>query len=131
MAGTPGRVFSRYELVNRVRGYEFTGHERSIDSHVKNLRRKLGDRDGRIVETVLGVGYRMSLHPSASVAGSGIGLAVVRELVTAHGGTVAARSEPGRGAIFTIRLPPADSLGFRPNEPLERSGGGQGGQGRA
>ena len=62
MAGTPGRVFSRYELVNRVRGYEFTGYERSIDSHVKNLRRKLGDRAGRIVETVLGVGYRMSLH---------------------------------------------------------------------
>jgi two-component system alkaline phosphatase synthesis response regulator PhoP len=62
MAGAPGRVFSRYELVNRVRGYEFTGYERSVDSHVKNLRRKLGDRDGQIVETVLGVGYRMSLH---------------------------------------------------------------------
>ncbi|GAA0452837.1 DNA-binding response regulator [Actinoplanes capillaceus] len=59
LAATPGRVFSRYELVNRVRGYEFAGYERTIDSHVKNLRRKLGDSGGEIVETVLGVGYRL------------------------------------------------------------------------
>ena len=38
----PGPAFSRYELVNRVRGYEYAGYERSIDSHVKNLRQKLG-----------------------------------------------------------------------------------------
>jgi two-component system sensor histidine kinase BaeS len=44
-------------------------------------------------------------HGSASVAGSGIGLAVVRELVTAHGGTVSAQSPPGQGARFTIELP--------------------------
>ncbi|GAA4474787.1 HAMP domain-containing sensor histidine kinase [Phytohabitans houttuyneae] len=48
---------------------------------------------------------------SRSVTGSGIGLAVVRELVTAHGGTVAAKSTPGRGAVFTIRLPLADGDG--------------------
>lgn len=59
LAATPGRVFSRYELVNRVRGYEFAGYERTIDSHVKNLRRKLGPAGGDIVETVLGVGYRL------------------------------------------------------------------------
>jgi DNA-binding response OmpR family regulator len=59
LAAVPGRVFSRYELVNRVRGYEFAGYERTIDSHVKNLRRKLGDAAGEIVETVLGVGYRL------------------------------------------------------------------------
>ena len=58
LTGTPGRVFSRYELVNRVRGYEFTGYERSIDSHVKNLRRKLGPDATSIVVTVLGAGYR-------------------------------------------------------------------------
>ena len=59
LAGTPGRVFSRYELVNRVRGYEFAGYERTIDSHVKNLRHKLGSDGASIVETVLGVGYRL------------------------------------------------------------------------
>ena len=59
LAGTLGRVFSRYELVNRVRGYEFAGYERTVDSHVKNLRRKLGNAANDIVETVLGVGYRL------------------------------------------------------------------------
>jgi DNA-binding response OmpR family regulator len=59
LAATPGRVSSRYELVNRVRGYEFEGYERTIDVHVKNLRRKLGSSGPQVVETVLGVGYRL------------------------------------------------------------------------
>ncbi|MFI6660645.1 response regulator transcription factor [Streptomyces sp. NPDC050523] len=59
LASVPGRVYSRYELVNRLRGYEFTGYERTIDSHVKNLRHKLGDMGSELVETVLGVGYRL------------------------------------------------------------------------
>lgn len=54
----PGRAYSRYELVNRVRGYEFAGYERTIDSHIKNLRHKLGDAGTEMIETVLGVGYR-------------------------------------------------------------------------
>jgi two-component system alkaline phosphatase synthesis response regulator PhoP len=61
LAAVPGRVFSRAELVNRVRGYEFVGYERTVDSHIKNLRRKLGDDAAAIVETVLGVGYRFGL----------------------------------------------------------------------
>lgn len=62
VAASPGRVYSRYELVNRVRGYEYAGYERTIDSHVKNLRRKLGPRAADVVETVTGVGYRLGLH---------------------------------------------------------------------
>jgi DNA-binding response OmpR family regulator len=64
---TPGRVYSRYELINRVRGYEFEGYERTIDSHVKNLRRKIerDPRNPRVIETVLGVGYRLGLPPDA------------------------------------------------------------------
>ncbi|MBM2616368.1 response regulator transcription factor [Actinoplanes sp. LDG1-06] len=59
LAATPGRVYSRYELINQVRGYEFPGYERTVDSHVKNLRHKLGPASAEIVETVLGVGYRL------------------------------------------------------------------------
>jgi len=63
LARTPGRVYSRYELINRVRGYEFEGYERTIDSHVKNLRRKIEADPQRpaIVQTVLGAGYRLGL----------------------------------------------------------------------
>jgi DNA-binding response OmpR family regulator len=63
LAQVPGRVYSRYELINRVRGYEFEGYERTIDSHVKNLRRKI-ERDPHepeIVLTVLSGGYRLGL----------------------------------------------------------------------
>jgi DNA-binding response OmpR family regulator len=63
LAAVPGRVYSRFELINRVRGYEFEGYERTIDSHVKNLRRKIEDEPGdpQIIQTVLGGGYRLGL----------------------------------------------------------------------
>jgi DNA-binding response OmpR family regulator len=63
LATVPGRVYSRYELINRVRGYEFEGYERTVDSHVKNLRRKVEQGQGSqvIVQTVLGGGYRLGL----------------------------------------------------------------------
>ena len=49
--------------MNRVRGYEYAGYKRTVDSHVKNLRRKL-ERDAHapvIVQTVVGAGYRLGL----------------------------------------------------------------------
>ena len=63
LANAPGRVYSRYELVNRVRGLEFDGYERTIDTHVKNLRCKLGDdpQHPAVIETVVGAGYRLGL----------------------------------------------------------------------
>jgi DNA-binding response OmpR family regulator len=63
LATVPGRVYSRFELINRVRGYEFEGYERTVDSHVKNLRRKIEDDPAspRIIRTVLGGGYRLGL----------------------------------------------------------------------
>ena len=67
LARAPGRVYSRYELINRVHGYEFDGYERTVDSHVRNLRRKV-ERDPhepRIVETVLGAGYRLGVRRDA------------------------------------------------------------------
>ena len=51
----PGRVFTREMLLSKLWGYDFFGDERVVDSHIKNLRHKLG-RD--YIETVRGVGYR-------------------------------------------------------------------------
>ena len=63
LASVPGRVYSRLELINRVRGYEFEGYERTVDSHVKNLRRKIEQDPAspQIIQTVLGGGYRLGL----------------------------------------------------------------------
>jgi DNA-binding response OmpR family regulator len=63
LATVPGRVYSRFELINKVRGYEFEGYERTVDSHVKNLRRKIEEDPGspRIIVTVLGGGYRLGM----------------------------------------------------------------------
>jgi DNA-binding response OmpR family regulator len=62
----PGRVYSRMELVEKVLGYDFEGYERTIDSHVKNLRAKLDDdpREPRFIYTVHGVGYRFEAPKS-------------------------------------------------------------------
>jgi two-component system, OmpR family, response regulator RegX3 len=62
----PGRVYSRMELVEKVLGYDFEGYERTIDSHVKNLRAKLGDdpKEPRFIYTVHGVGYRFEAPKS-------------------------------------------------------------------
>lgn len=61
LAGRPGRVWSRAELLGRVQRDEVGGYERSVDVHVKNLRRKLGDDPAapRFVATVPGVGYKL------------------------------------------------------------------------
>jgi DNA-binding response OmpR family regulator len=62
LATYPGRVYSRLELVNRVQGYDFEGYERTIDVHVKNLRKKIeaDPAKPRYIETVVGVGYRLA-----------------------------------------------------------------------
>jgi DNA-binding response OmpR family regulator len=67
LATVPGRVYSRFELINRVRGYEFEGYERTVDSHVKNLRRKIEQDPAspRMIQTVLGGGYRLGLARDA------------------------------------------------------------------
>jgi DNA-binding response OmpR family regulator len=67
LAAHPGRVFSRFELVTRVQGYDYDGYERTIDAHVKNLRRKLAEdpRRPRYVVTVTGVGYKLGVRPDA------------------------------------------------------------------
>jgi two-component system OmpR family response regulator len=60
LAEMPGRVWSREQIGQRVFGESFDTYDRTIDSHVKNLRAKLGPRPdgGSYVETVRGIGYR-------------------------------------------------------------------------
>ena len=67
LASRPGRVFSRYELVTRVQGYDYEGYERAIDVHVKNLRKKLGEdtKTPHYVQTVTGVGYKFGAASDA------------------------------------------------------------------
>lgn len=57
----PGHAFTRLELIEKGMGYAYDGMERTVDSHIKNLRKKLGvDADDPIyIETVYGVGYRL------------------------------------------------------------------------
>jgi len=60
MAREPGRVFTRQQLIHAALGYDFEGFERTIDAHVKNLRRKI-EADPKVpsyIRTVFGVGYR-------------------------------------------------------------------------
>ena len=58
----PGKVWSRESLLQQVQGYQFNGYDRTIDTHVKNLRKKLATYglDSSIV-TVYGIGYRFQL----------------------------------------------------------------------
>jgi DNA-binding response OmpR family regulator len=60
LAGSPGRVFTRNELVESALGYHFEGYERSIDAHIKNIRQKIEDdpRTPVFISTVYGVGYK-------------------------------------------------------------------------
>jgi DNA-binding response OmpR family regulator len=62
LARQPGRIFTRSQLLDALHGVAFESYERAIDSHIKNLRRKLEPdaRQPRYVLTVYGVGYRMA-----------------------------------------------------------------------
>lgn len=56
---TPGRTFTRQELVERALGEEYEGLDRTVDVHVMNLRKKLGEA-GKAIVTVFGVGYKVA-----------------------------------------------------------------------
>jgi DNA-binding response OmpR family regulator len=62
LAQQPGRIFTRSQLLDALHGVAFESYERAIDSHIKNLRRKLepDPRQPRYVLTVYGVGYRLA-----------------------------------------------------------------------
>ena len=61
LMGAPGRVFSRLDLLDVIQGVRYEGYERTIDTHIKNLRSKIEEdpRKPHYIETVYGVGYRL------------------------------------------------------------------------
>jgi DNA-binding response OmpR family regulator len=61
MAENPGRVYTRLQLLDKVQGDAYEGYERTIDSHIKNLRRKLeiDPEHPTLIITVYGVGYKL------------------------------------------------------------------------
>ena len=63
LMASPDRVFSRSELVDKIQGYRFEGYDRTIDSHVKNLRKKIAARlpEKEVIQTIYGVGYKLSV----------------------------------------------------------------------
>ncbi len=63
LIASPERVFSRSELLDKVQGYQFEGYDRTIDSHIKNLRRKIADilPGKECILTIYGVGYKLSM----------------------------------------------------------------------
>jgi DNA-binding response OmpR family regulator len=62
LMSAPGRVYSRLDLLDVIQGVRYEGYERTIDTHIKNMRAKIepDPRNPRYIETVYGVGYRLS-----------------------------------------------------------------------
>lgn len=62
LAQHPGQTFTRAQLLNRLHGVAYDGYDRSIDAHVKNLRRKLepDTAEPQYIQTVYGVGYKFT-----------------------------------------------------------------------
>ncbi len=60
LASHPGRVYTRNQLIEAVMGNVYFGYERTLDSHIRNLRRKIGDHGGNpiYIKTVYAVGYK-------------------------------------------------------------------------
>jgi DNA-binding response OmpR family regulator len=56
----PAKIWTRDEIIEEIKGDDFDGFDRAVDTHIKNLRRKLGDdpKSPRYIVTVYGMGYR-------------------------------------------------------------------------
>ena len=62
LVSNTGRVFSRLQIVEQTQGYSFEGYERTIDAHIKNLRRKIEvtPKTPQYIQTVYGIGYKFA-----------------------------------------------------------------------
>lgn len=62
LAKSPGRVFTREQLLDNIWGYEYMGDTRTVDVHVKRLREKLPENGKCTISTVWGIGYKFEVH---------------------------------------------------------------------
>lgn len=62
LVANAGKVFSRLQIVEQTQGYTFEGYERTVDAHIKNLRRKIevNPKAPRYIQTVYGIGYKFA-----------------------------------------------------------------------
>ena len=58
LASNSGKVFSREDLVTKILGYDYDGYDRTIDTHIKNLRQKIEKDENKYIITVYGAGYK-------------------------------------------------------------------------
>ncbi len=63
LSSRPGRIFTRAEIVDRALGDDYDGYDRTVDVHIRNLRKKIETDPGspKLVETVRGLGYRLGV----------------------------------------------------------------------
>jgi two-component system alkaline phosphatase synthesis response regulator PhoP len=59
LAENRGKVLSRNALLDRVWGYDYFGETRTVDVHIRHLRKKIDDDQAKIIETIRGVGYKI------------------------------------------------------------------------
>lgn len=55
-----GKIFTREELVTKILGYDYEGYDRTIDTHIKNIRQKIDDAQNKYIVTVYGTGYKFA-----------------------------------------------------------------------
>lgn len=63
MMCSPNRVFTRNDFISKIQGYNYDGYERTIDNHIKNLRKKINDiclQNQERIHTIYGIGYKLS-----------------------------------------------------------------------
>ncbi|MEW9698880.1 response regulator transcription factor [Paenibacillus sp. SI8] len=63
LCSNPGRVFTREDLLGYVWNFDFSGGTRTVDAHVKNLRKKLGQHEEWNIQTLWGIGYSFEVTP--------------------------------------------------------------------
>lgn len=64
LAGSPGRVFTRETLLDKIWGYDYFGGDRTVDVHIRRLRSKIETGDNTFIETVRNIGYRFKSRPA-------------------------------------------------------------------